>query len=122
MACRIEKESKEFKDYVELKRTNGSTTILPIVWRILPRNGGRSLSLLCPYCNTPRRLVYGGEWDRFSGRSKVVVSAGWRCRSCARLRYSFEGGYADHAYNTRRGVRIGKSCSRAQERRALARA
>jgi hypothetical protein len=31
MACRIEEESKEFKDYVELKRTNGSTTILPIV-------------------------------------------------------------------------------------------
>ena len=51
--------------YVELKRTDGSATVLSIVWRILPRNGGRSLFLLCPYCNTPRRHVYGWEWDSF---------------------------------------------------------
>lgn len=55
--------------YVELKRTDerqaqqkrldGNTTILQIVWRMLPRNGGRALFLLCPCCDTPRRHVYG---------------------------------------------------------------
>src|SRR6266849_5474736 len=40
-----------------VKRTDESTTILRIVWRILPRNGGRALFLLCPSCETPRRHV-----------------------------------------------------------------
>jgi hypothetical protein len=79
--------------HVELKRTDGSATVLRIVWQMLPRNGGRSLFLLCPYCNTPRRHVYGWEWDSFSGWSNRVRSISWRCRSCARLRYSSEGGY-----------------------------
>ena len=82
-----------FDDYVELKRTDESTTVLPIVWRMLPRNGGRALFLLCPHCDMPRRHVYGWEWNRFSGRSNVVMSVSWRCRSCVRLRYSSEGGY-----------------------------
>jgi hypothetical protein len=82
-----------FSDLVELKRTDGSTTLLHTTWRMLPRNGGRALFLLCPHCETPRRYVYGWEWNRFSGRSNVVLSVSWRCRSCARLRYSSEGGY-----------------------------
>src|SRR6266478_9709370 len=80
-------------DYVVLKRTDGSATVLRIVWRMLPRNGGRALFLLCPHCNTPRRHVYGWECDSFSGWSNRVRSISWRCRSCARLRYSSEGGY-----------------------------
>jgi hypothetical protein len=80
-------------EYVELKRTNGSITILRIVWRKLPRNGGRALLLRCPYCATPRRHVYGWEWDCYWGWSNAVQSISWRCRSCARLRYSSEGGY-----------------------------
>ena len=79
--------------YVELKRFNESTTVLRIVWRTLPRNGGRALFLLCPHCDTPRRFVYGWEWDSFSGWSNRVRSISWRCRSCAQLRYSSEGGY-----------------------------
>ena len=86
-------DSRATNNYVELKRTDGSLTVLRIVWRMLPRNGGRSLFLLCPYCNTPRRHVYGWEWDSFSGWSNRVRRIGWRCRSCARLRYSSEGGY-----------------------------
>lgn len=88
----VEKESKDFNRYVELKRTNGSTTVLRILWRMLPRKGGFVLFLLCPCCETPRRHVYGWEWNPFSGRSNVVMSVSWRCRSCARLRYSSEGG------------------------------
>jgi hypothetical protein len=66
---------------------------LRIVWRMLPRNGGRALFLFCPHCETPRRHVYGWEWDSVSGWSNRVRSISWRCRSCARLRYSSEGGY-----------------------------
>jgi hypothetical protein len=84
---------REANDYVELKRTDGSATVLRIVWRTLPRNGGRALFLCCPCCDTPRRHVYGWEWDSVSGWSNSVRSISWRCRSCARLRYSSEGGY-----------------------------
>jgi hypothetical protein len=85
--------SRTTDNYVELKRTDGSLTVLSIVWRTLPRNGGRALLLVCSYCKTPRRHVYGWEWDSSSGWSNRVRSVSWRCRSCARLRYSSEGGY-----------------------------
>jgi hypothetical protein len=80
-------------NHLELKRTDGSVTALRFVWRMLPRNGGRVLLLVCSYCNTPRRHVYGWEWDSSSGWSNIVRTISWRCRSCARLRYSSEGGY-----------------------------
>jgi len=80
-------------NYVELKRTDGSATVLRVVWRMLPRHGGRALLFFCPYCQMPRRHVYGWEWDSFSGWSNRVRNVSWRCRSCARLRYSSEGGH-----------------------------
>lgn len=82
---------REANDYVELKRTDESTTVLRIVWQTLPRNGGRALFLFCQHCETPRRHVYGWEWDSVSRWSNRVRSVSWRCRSCARLRYSSEG-------------------------------
>jgi hypothetical protein len=85
-------------DYVELKRTDGSATTLRIIWRTLPRNGGRALLLLCPHCNIPRRFVYGWQWDSFSGRSNAVRQVSWCCRSCNLLRYSSEGGYLRPAH------------------------
>lgn len=48
---------REGNGYVELKRTDGSTTILRIVWRMLPHKGGRAHLLLCPHCDRPRRHV-----------------------------------------------------------------
>jgi hypothetical protein len=78
---------------VELKRTDGSTKVLRIVSQTIPRNGGQALLMLCPYCDTPRRFVYGWEWNSFSGWSNRARSISWRCRSCAQLRYSSEGGY-----------------------------
>jgi hypothetical protein len=80
-------------NHVELRRTDGSVTVLRSVWQALPRNGGRALLLVCSYCNTPRRHVYGWEWDSASGWSNRVRSVCWQCRSCARLRYSSAGGY-----------------------------
>jgi hypothetical protein len=38
---------RERNAYVELKRTNGSTTILRVAWRMLRGNGGRAATLLC---------------------------------------------------------------------------
>lgn len=58
---------RERNAYAELKRTDGTATIVRIVWRTLPRNGARALFLLCPCCETPRRFVYGWEWNLFSG-------------------------------------------------------
>jgi hypothetical protein len=78
---------------VELKRPDGSTTVLRTVWRMLPRNGARALLLACSSCDVPCRNVYGWEWDSFWERSDMVKSISWRCRTCARLRYSSEGGY-----------------------------
>jgi hypothetical protein len=78
-------------NYVELKRTDSSTTVLRIVWRMLRRNGGRALLLISSYRNTPRRHVYG--WDNFLGWSNRVRRTDWCCRSCNRLRYPSEGGY-----------------------------
>ena len=92
-AVRLARFAGTFDDHVELKRTDGSSTVLRIVWRTLPRNGGRALLLRCPYCDTPRRHVYGWEWDSFSGWSNRVRRTDWCCRSCNRLRYSSEGGY-----------------------------
>ena len=89
---------REGNDYVELKRTNGTATTLRVVWRPLPCNGGRALFLFCPYCETPRRHVCGWEWDSLSGWSNRVRRISWRCRACARLRYSSEGGYLRPAY------------------------
>lgn len=85
--------SRVTDNYVELKRTDGRLTVLRFVWQMLPRNGGRALLLVCSYCNTPRRHVYGWEWDSFSGWSNRVRRTVWCCRSCNRLRYSSEGGY-----------------------------
>jgi hypothetical protein len=86
-------DSHATTNQVELKRTDGSLTVLRFVWWKLPRNGGRSLLLVCSRCYTLRRYVYGWEWDSSSGWSNRVRRISWRCRSCARLRYSSEGGY-----------------------------
>ncbi|HYL65297.1 MAG TPA: hypothetical protein VE077_21990 [Candidatus Methylomirabilis sp.] len=46
-------------NYVVIKRTDGDYTVLRIVWRTLPRNGGRALLPHCFLCNTPSLLWLG---------------------------------------------------------------
>jgi len=92
-AVRLTCHADGYSGYVQLKRTDGSTAVLGLVWQPLPRNGGRALLMFCPYCQAPHRLFYGWEWDSFSGWSNRVRSISWRCRSCAQLRYSSEGGH-----------------------------
>jgi hypothetical protein len=86
-------DSRAAVNHVELKRTDGSVTVLRIAWRPVQRNGGRALLLVCSYCSTPRRHVYGWEWDSFSGWPNRVRRIAWQCRACARLRYSSEASW-----------------------------
>ena len=53
-------DSRAENNHVEMKRTDGSATILRVVWRMLPRNGGRAffLSALLRHA-TPSRLWLG---------------------------------------------------------------
>jgi hypothetical protein len=90
--CHDPHDSRASLNHVELKRFD-EASVLRFIWRPEPRNGGRMLLLVCSYCKTPRRHVYGWEWDGSSGWSNRVRRIDWRCRSCARLRYSSEGGY-----------------------------
>jgi hypothetical protein len=83
-------DSSAAQNHIELKRSDGSSTLLSAVWRTLPRNGGRALFLMCHGCEAPRRFIYGWEWDAFSGHVRRI---GWQCRTCAELRYSSEGGH-----------------------------
>lgn len=41
------------------KANDGSDSVLRFVWRVLPRNGGGAMLLVCSYCKAPRRGVYG---------------------------------------------------------------
>jgi hypothetical protein len=68
-----EPSNSRVKDnYVELKRTDGSATVLRIVWQMLPRNGGRALLLVCSLLQhaAPSRLWLGvGELFRMVKQS-----------------------------------------------------
>ena len=73
------------ENYVELKRPDGGYTVLRISWRMLPRNGGRVLLLLCPYCNTapPFRLRLG--MGQFFG---MVKQSQANCLAMPFMRYA----------------------------------
>jgi len=80
------------QNYIKLKRPDGDYSVLRIVWRMLPRNGGRALFLFCPYCQHLCRAVYGWQvdhWGRYTSSARICP---WRCRACADLRYASEGG------------------------------
>jgi hypothetical protein len=82
----------DWTGWVELKRTDGTHTLVRTIERTLPRNGGKALLLICPGCRKPCRALYGWEWDNFSRRSDRCRRSNWECRCCAGLRYSSEGG------------------------------
>jgi len=75
--------------FVEVKRTDGSIVNVCLVWRGQP-HGGDSLLLRC-LCGSACRALYGAKVG-YGPRFYEVHRADWRCRTCARLRYSSEGG------------------------------
>jgi hypothetical protein len=79
-------------DWVTVKRTDGSYENICAVLRPLPRNGGTTRLLICPYCQLPRRGLYGWQvdhWGRYTSSARICS---WQCRACASLRYASEGG------------------------------
>jgi hypothetical protein len=77
-------------DSVEIKRTDGSTVTVNLVWQG-QIHGGRSLLFQCGLCQKPSRALYGAKVGD-DGRYYRAVRADWGCRRCAGLRYSSEGG------------------------------
>jgi hypothetical protein len=70
-------DSRATNNHVELKRTDGSLTVLRIVWRMLPRNGGRSLFLLCPTATRRAVTSMAGSGTAFrDGRTESGESVG----------------------------------------------
>jgi len=84
---------------VQFKRIDGTSYINPIFWRHLPRNGGRTLFLICIGCGRPRRHLYA--WSVSSYR---LVYSGWKCRECAGLRYRSEGNYIPPKFKCLGGI------------------
>jgi len=84
-ALRVSRALPPFEG-VELKRTDGTSQVVRIVWRPLPRHGGSALLLVCPGCGRPRRSLYG-----WSVCAQQLLRSAWQCRACAGLRYRSEG-------------------------------
>jgi hypothetical protein len=82
--------NSDWTGWIEIKRPDGSHTLMRTVERPLPRNGGKALLLVCPVCRSRTRALYGWRANRF--RTHSVFVHRWQCRTCAGLRYSSEGG------------------------------
>jgi hypothetical protein len=79
---------------VEIKRHDGTRNFISTLLRPLPRNGGRVRLLICPYCQTPRRGLYG--WEPGGRFTTSFVRSTWGCWKCNGLRYASEGGALVH--------------------------
>jgi hypothetical protein len=79
-------------DKVEIKRLRVyGPEWIHVLWRSLPRGGGRVLLLVCPSCGKPCRALYA--WGvGVSGGYYCALQMPWGCRKCNGLRYSSEGG------------------------------
>jgi hypothetical protein len=77
-------------DAIEIKRTDGSVSHIRAIKRSLPRNGGYTTLLACPYCCSLRHTLYG--WEAAGPYTTSAQTCTWQCRRCARLTYASEGG------------------------------
>lgn len=75
---------------VEVKRHDGTRVFLRTWLRRMPGNQGRFLLVRCPYCSALRRGLYG--WEARGPYTNSARNCDWKCRPCAGLRYSSEGG------------------------------
>ncbi len=76
--------------WVEIKRADGWCSFIRTVVSPLPRNRGKARLLVCPYCQAPRRALYG--WTPGGRFTNSVQRTHWQCRVCAGLSYASEGG------------------------------
>src|SRR6516165_803582 len=76
--------------WAEVKRSDGTRDRIRTLLRPLPRNGGKARLLICPFCKTPCRGLYG--WELGGQHTSRVIGSNWGCRKCNLLRYASEGG------------------------------
>jgi len=81
--------SSDWTGWVEIRRGDGTHTLVQVLERALPRNSGKTPLLLCPECRKPRRALYG--WVPGGRYTTSVYRSPWKCRRCAGLRYASEG-------------------------------
>ena len=90
VAAYNEPESKDWIGWAEVRREDGTRTLISTLERHLPRNGGKARLVACPNCNKPRQAFYG--WKPGGPFTNSARHSRWQCRECARLRYASEGG------------------------------
>jgi hypothetical protein len=100
---------------VEIKRGDGTPEIIDTLLRPLPRNGGSVRLLICPYCQTPRRGLYG--WEPGGRFTSSAVRSSWGCRACNHLRYASEGGALVHRGRGRLGRMLEATFGRSRSER-----
>src|SRR5581483_6538657 len=77
-------------DWVEIKRTDGSSRIVCSIRRRLPRNNAMDSLLICSCCYRPKRFLYA--WEAAGRFTSSAESAPWPCRTYVWLRYASEAG------------------------------
>lgn len=82
---------RDYSGWVEVRRPDGTRTLVRTVLRPLQRNGGRDRLLVCTSCGKPCRALYG--WRPGGQFTNSVEHGDWYCRVCAELRYRSEGTY-----------------------------
>jgi hypothetical protein len=75
--------------WVEVKYWDGRRTGVHVLERPVARHSGKSVFLVCDYCQQPRRALYG--WNAIK-HLRQLTSGIWQCRTCAQLNYASEGG------------------------------
>ena len=86
----------DWNGWAEIKRSDGTRSLICTVVRSMPRNVGKSWLLFCPYCQTRRRSLVGWEVDNWGRYKTSARTCAWKCLSCAGLRYESEGGCLVH--------------------------
>ncbi len=94
-------DSLDWTGWVEVKRADGSRSLIRTVQYAMPRNGGRASLIICPLCQEPRQGLYA--WRLNPHRLHAAVVDSWKCRECAQLRYASEGGALLHRPRTALG-------------------
>jgi hypothetical protein len=81
-------ENRASPGWVEVKRWNGVRTGIRIMEQPLP-TGSKATLLVCDRCQRPRRALYAWEANKCY---RTLRSAPWKCRRCADLYHTSEGG------------------------------
>lgn len=82
----------DWSGWVEIKRPDMTRTLIRTLLRTLPRNRAQTRLAICPTCQNPRRTLYAWEVDSWGQYKTSARTSAWKCRACAGLRYTSEGG------------------------------